>query len=395
MRVTMGIDVSKATLNYAILTDLGEIKKEGKVLNDLVGLENILTLKKEYKAEIIFEATGVYSRRTEFFFALNEIPYIKMNPLKAKKEMDTLRVTKNDRIDAKGLARLQLEKNYKPTYVEENVYLELRYRHRLYEEIVQDSVSAKNRLKKTLQDTFSEIENLFVGDNPIFYEIVKIFPHADIVRNKTLEEIVELLDKNTSGRMNNIHKRAEKLIELANKTAVSVHSNSILTKEVIIWADKVIEADKMKKEIIDGMVELSSSLKEVEIIKSIPGFGVASTVNLIAELGDIRRFSSPQKMNAYIGIDLHFYDSGQKKTPGYITKRGNNLARKIMYQNVKNMLSAAHKNEYSSNYVTTWYYRRKELEQNGSKKIIIGAMDRTFRLIHHLVTNNEMFEVNK
>lgn len=115
MRVSLGIDGRKATLNYAIITDLGE-KKEGKVLNNLIGLGIVPSLQKEYKAETIFELTGVYSRYIQYFLALNEIPNVKMNPLKTKKECITLRVTKNDRIDAIGLAFLRLDKNYPYTF---------------------------------------------------------------------------------------------------------------------------------------------------------------------------------------------------------------------------------------------------------------------------------------
>lgn len=49
----------------------------------------------------------------------------------------------------------------------------------------------------------------------------------------------------------------------------------------------------MKDEIIEAMAELASQLTEFEIIKSIPGFGKTSSVTLIAELGDICRFSTP------------------------------------------------------------------------------------------------------
>lgn len=390
MRAVMGIDVSKSTLNYVIITAVGEILDEDKVLNNIDGFEKILYLQKKYKTEVIFEATGVYSRRIQFFLELNTIEYIRMNPLEAKKEMDTLRVTKNDRIDAKGLAHLQIEKNYKAKQIEQDIYIELRHRHRFYQEIVKDSVSSKNRLKKVLQDTFSEIENLFVGDNPILYKIVKLFPHAEMVKNKSIDEIVYLLKDNINVKLNRINDRAEKLIDLANITAVSVKVDSILTEEAVYWANNIIELSQLKEKIINEMVELASDLREVKIIESIPGFGKTSAVTLVAELGDIRRFKTPQKMNAFIGIDLHFYDSGKKKTHGSITKRGNYLARKIMFQNVKNMVAASKKSD-KNNYVTIWYERRKLNENNGSKKIIVGAMDRTFRLIHHLVVNDEMF----
>lgn len=45
-----------------------------------------------------------------------------------------------------------------------------------------------------------------------------------------------------------------------------------------------------------------------------------------------------------------------------------------MYQDVKNMLAMASRANDTSNYVTNWYYRREEFEQNCSKNIIIGAI---------------------
>lgn len=90
--------------------------------------------------------------------------------------MDTLRVSKNDTLDARGLALLQMQKNYLSTPAEEEMYTELRNRHRFYQEISKDGTKAKNRLKRALQDTFSEFENVFNGDNMAFYELVKVVP---------------------------------------------------------------------------------------------------------------------------------------------------------------------------------------------------------------------------
>ncbi len=124
---------------------------------------------------------------------------------------------------------------------------------------------------------------------------------------------------------------------------------------------------------------------------SIPGFAETTSVSLIGELGDIRRFKTANKLNAFIGIDLRFNDSGNYKSSGFITKRGNHLARKILFKAIGNMASSAAHNHPS--HINDWYQKRKRsLSSKGTKKITIGAMDRLISTIHHLVLTNQTYD---
>ncbi|KJU73319.1 transposase, partial [Pediococcus damnosus LMG 28219] len=71
------------------------------------------------------------------------------------------------------------------------------------------------------------------------------------------------------------------------------------------------------------MSQISVSLNEIPILQSIPGFGIKTAVCLLAELGDISRFHSSNAINAYIGIDLIQYQSGDYEMGQHIRKRGN------------------------------------------------------------------------
>lgn len=389
MQSVIGIDISKKKMNYCVVTDAGEILEEGNIENNLTGFGKLLPLMLVKYTTVIFEATGVYSRRFQYFLDQNQISYIRMNPLLAKKEMDSLRVTKNDVIDAKRLAELQLRKKYQPVESEEKVYTELRHQHRFYQDITTDGAKAKSRLHKSLQDTFSEIEHLFIGTNEMLYRVVEKFPHAKLVTEKTEQEIIEELLPLYSGSLSRAQTVAKRLKELAKKTAVSVPLDSKLTEQTIYWAKTVQYFNELKKQTIDSMFVTARGIEEVEILESIPGIGRTHAIGLIAELGDIRRFSTPQKLNAFIGIDLRFNDSGQIKSSGYITKRGNSVARKIMYTIVVNVIASSGKGE--SNALSDWYRRRAQNVSGSKKKIIIGLMDRLLRVIHHLVLHNEKF----
>ena len=73
MRAVFGIDVSKTSSEVAILVN-GEKVHSYTILNDAIGFNRLLgDLKTVHNPEIIFEATGVYSRRLQAF--LEEYSY--------------------------------------------------------------------------------------------------------------------------------------------------------------------------------------------------------------------------------------------------------------------------------------------------------------------------------
>lgn len=69
-----------------------------------------------------------------------------------------------------------------------------------------------------------------------------------------------------------------------------------------------------------------------KLLRSIPGVGKVTAAALVAHVGDIRRFSSPEKLVAYIGLDCRVHESGTSiHGKGYITKRGNRYLRYILF----------------------------------------------------------------
>ena len=97
-------------------------------------------LKTVHNPEIIFEATGVYSRRLPAFLEEYGYAYTQLNPLEAKKQLDSLRVRKTDKIDAEKLAHSQSIFNRKQTYAQEEVYQYLRDLSPFYQNLTEDIV---------------------------------------------------------------------------------------------------------------------------------------------------------------------------------------------------------------------------------------------------------------
>ncbi len=69
-----------------------------------------------------------------------------------------------------------------------------------------------------------------------------------------------------------------------------------------------------------------------KLLESIPGVGSACAAALIAGVGDIKRFSSPKKLAAFIGLDCTIFESGESiHHRSHITKRGDRNLRHLLF----------------------------------------------------------------
>ena len=393
MRTVFGIDVSKASSEVAIVIN-GEKIHGYTIPNDAIGFTRLLDdLKNVQKPEIIFEATGVYSRRLQAFLEENGYAYTQLNPLEAKKQLDSLRVRKTDKIDAETLAISQFVLNRKPTYIQEEVYQELRDLSRFYQNLTEDIVRTKNRLHKVLQVTFPEMENILsTPTREQYWNLVMTFPYKDFVLELSKDELLEGIRQSTSKRISNkrVAYLAQKLAALANQSYCAVKKNSPILEEVRYYAKELLRLSEQRQAVLEQMVELAQPLPEYEILLSIPGIAETTATSMIGELEDIRRFQSANQINAFIGIDLRHYESGNFFAKEHITKRGNPYARKILFKCIHNIAAASHTNHC---HIEDFYEKRKRQSQTTSTKPhTIASIHRLIRTMYYLITHNKLYD---
>lgn len=393
MRTVFGIDVSKASSEVAIVIN-GEKIHGYTMPNDAIGFTRLLDdLKTVQKPEIIFEARGVYSRRLQAFLEENGYAYTQLNPLEAKKQLDSLRVRKTDKIDAETLAISQFVLNRKPTYIQEEVYQELRDLSRFYQNLTEDIVRTKNRLHKVLQVTFPEMENILsTPTREQYWNLVMTFPYKDFVLELSKDEPLEGIRQSTSKRISDkrVAYLAQKLAALANQSYCAVKKNSPILEEVRYYAKELLRLSEQRQAVLEQMVELAQPLPEYEILLSIPGIAETTATSMIGELGDIRRFQSANQINAFIGIDLRHYESGNFLAKEHITKRGNPYARKILFKCIHNIAAASHTNPC---HIEDFYEKRKRQSQTTSTKPhTIASIHRLIRTMYYLITHNKLYD---
>ncbi|HEL1676748.1 TPA: IS110 family transposase, partial [Streptococcus suis] len=311
----------------------------------------------------------------------------------AKKQLDSLRVRKTDQIDAEKLAQSQFVLNRKTTYVQEEVYQNLRDLSRFYQNLTEDIVRAKNRLHKALQITFPELENILsTPSGEQYWNLVITFPCKDFVLEFSNDELSKSIRLSTSKRISDkrVAYLAEKLIALANQSYCAVKKTSPMLEEVRYYAKELLRLSEQRQAVLDQMVELAQPLPEYDILLSIPGIAETTATSIIGELGDIRRFQSANQINAFIGIDLRHYESGNFLAKEHITKRGNPYARKILFKCIHNIASASHTNPC---HIADFYEKRKRQSQTTSTKPhTIASIHRLIRTMYYLIMHNKLYD---
>jgi transposase len=81
--------------------------------------------------------------------------------------------------------------------------------------------------------------------------------------------------------------------------------------------------------------------KQVELLITIRGITPLVSLAFLADLGDINRFSSTRKMNAYLGLVPQCSDSGGKERHGHINRESRKLTRTILTQTLVQVADAA------------------------------------------------------
>lgn len=394
MKVVFGIDVSKSTSSVCEL--IGESKNELSITNDRPGFKLLLKELAVFREhpQIIFEATGVYSRRLQTFLEDYGYDYVILNPLKANKEMNLgLRHNKTDRTDAYHLALIQKLYNHPINQKQAHEYQQLFALSRFYEQLTSDIVIAKNRLHKALQSTYPEYESVFSSPSGSHYwEIIKHYPHCEDVVQAGEEKINKWLLTLKGFKIRRANKLAKVLVESAKKSYPAVKSNSVEATQVTYYAQRLIELNNYRSDLLEQMLKVAKSLpnRDLEILESIPGFAQTTAVRVLAELGNIRRFSNPNKINAFIGIDPGRYQSGEMDSSLSITKHGNAIARKILYRAIGQIDNAAKTNPC---HVADYYEKKKQSSQTkGFKKIAIASVHKLIRTIYALIMNNQLYD---
>ena len=102
------------------------------------------------------------------------------------------------------------------------------------------------------------------------------------------------------------------------------------------------EAVKAVDEQVDRLARLEAELRDsssawrlapvVDALQALRGVQWLVAITVVAELGDLTRFTSPRQLAAFVGLIPSEYSSGTSRRQGGITKAGNGRARRALIE---------------------------------------------------------------
>ena len=342
----VGIDVSKGKSMIAVMRPFGEVVASPYEVNHTCSeLKELTKFLKSLKGEtrVIMEYTGKYfepiaKHLHEAGLFVSVVNAILVHDYGG----NTLRRGKTDKKDAIKLANYALDRGVDLVeYIsEEEIRQTLKVYNRQYNQYVELKVMLKNNLISILDQTFPNANKLFsapprkADGHEKWIDFAAKFWHHECVSKLSENAFKERYQKWCKRAGYNYSDA--KATEIYIKSQQQVHSlpkseaTKLLVTQAILQLNTIAET---LAAIINEMRRLSAMLPEYDVVMAMHGVGDTLGPQLMAEIGDVRRFYSKKALVAFAGLDAPPYQSGTFEAQSRsISKRGSASLRKTLFQ---------------------------------------------------------------
>ena len=340
----VGIDVSKGKSTIAVMRPFGEVVLSPfEVHHSSSELSKLAKLLKSLDGEsrVVLESTGNYHAPVAKTLHDAGLYVSVVNAMLVHDYgNNSLRRAKTDKKDAVKLANYGLDHWLSlPRYVpEEDTRLLLKNCYRQYQQYAKVQTMLKNNLISLLDMIFPAVNCLFSSSaradgSEKWVDFVDAFWHVQCVTGLSAKAFSAKYLKWC--RKHGYNFSEEKALEI-HRTArehVAVMPKSETTKLLVKQAVAQLRTVSSAKAALQNEMDaLAASLPEYPVVMDMFGVGPKLGSQLMAEIGDVRRFHSKKALVAYAGIDAPPYQSGQLNVHSRsISKRGSPTLRRTLF----------------------------------------------------------------
>ena len=341
----VGIDVSKGKSTVTIrrpgdvvVMSPRDIPHTQSAINDLIGL--IRGLDGETKA--CMEHTGRYYEPVATWLSDAGIFVSAVNPVLIKDfGDDSLRTPKTDKADSQKIARYTLDRwaKLKQYGIMDKARNQLKTMNRQFGFYMNQKTAMKNNLIALLDQTYPGANDFFgsparSNGSQKWVDFVHTYWHVDCVRSRSLDAFTEHYQNWCRRKGYNFSAfKAEDIYRLSSDIIAVFpkdDSTKLLIRQAVAMlnsASETVESLRLK------MDEAASTLPEYPVVMAMNGVGPTLGPQLMAEIGDVTRFTHRGALTAFAGVDPGKDESGQhirKSVP--TTKKGSPYLRKTLFQ---------------------------------------------------------------
>jgi transposase len=284
----VGLDVHKDTIAVA-LADAGlrgEVRQHGKILNTPAALKALAVklIRKGRDLQFCYEAGPCgYGIQRQLTGMGHDCAVVAPSLIPRK---PGVRI-KTDRRDATNLAKLHRAGELTPVWVPDQAH-----------EAIRDLVRARQAAVRTLRQARQQLSGFLLRQGYHYHRPAWTQLHRRWLASLKFEQAVHHI----------------------------VLEDSIAAVEAAMARRDRLEAH------IEAALPEWSLASVVQALQALRGVGLVAAATLVAELGDITRFTNPRQLMAFLGLVPSEHSSGGTRRQGGITKAGNGAARRMLIE---------------------------------------------------------------
>ena len=343
----VGIDVSKRKSTVAILRPGGKaVGKPFDVPHLSADFQSLIKRIREPDGEtrIVMECTGRYyepvarelSQAGFFVSAVN--PQIIRN---FQGQDNPLRKVKTDKADSVKIARYTLDSwaNLKQYSLMDELRSQLKTMNRQFDFYMKHKTAMKNNLIGLIDQTYPGANAYFDSSaredgSQKWVDFIDTYWHVDCVRKLSLTAFINHYQKWCSRKKYNFSKSKAEEIYGKAKELIPVLPKDSFTKHIIKQAVGQLNVVSQTVEQLRSLMnETASKLLEYPAVMAMKGVGPSLGPQLMAEIGDVTRFTHKGAITAFAGVDPGVNDSGDySRKSVHASKHGSPALRKTLFQ---------------------------------------------------------------
>ena len=389
--IYVGIDIAKLNHFASAISSDGEILMEPfKFTNDGDGfslLKSNLASICDDKDNIIIglESTAHYGDNLVRYLVASFYKVCVLNPIKTSTmRKNNIRKTKTDKVDTYIIAKtLMLQESLRFVTFYDLDLMDLKQLGRFRQKTIKQRTRLKIQLTSYIDQVFPELQYFFKSGlhQKSVYALLKEAPTPKAIASMHMTHLANLLKVNSHGHFTK--EQAKELRVLSQKSVGA--SDSALSIQITHTISQIELLDSQLEQVEAEMTDIMKFNDSV--IMTIPGIGYINGGMILGEIGDVHRFSNPNKLLAFAGLDPSVYQSGNfqaRRTK--MSKRGSRVLRYAL-------INAAH-NVVKNNATFKSYYDKKMAEGRSHYNALGHCAGKLVRIIWKMMTDNVEFNLD-
>jgi len=351
---SVGIDVSKGKSTVAVMRPFGEVVAVPFEVNHTADeLREFAVYLKSLLGEtrVVMEYTGRYFEPiARSLCEAGLFVTVVHAMLMHNYGKNSIRRVKTDKADALKIAGYGLDNWAKltPYALEDEVRSLLKNYNRQYNYYIRLKVMLKNNLIASLDQTFPGANQLFSSKprkdgHEKWIDFAAAFWHCGCVSGGSEHAFKTRYAKwCAKAGYNYSASKAESIYAKARSLVPTLPKSDSVKNLVTLAVTQLNAINETTTATHKEMLRLAAMLPEYGVVMAMRGVGVVLGPQLMAEIGDVRRFAHKRSLIAFAGIDAPPFQSGAFESQSRrISKRGSPALRKTLFQVMDVILKTA------------------------------------------------------